>query len=281
MKTIVYADLLFLINFIINLVILKTTCIFMKYRPCIWRIFAGALIGGLYAVCFFCPNAKMFYIFPFKILISMLMISITMPGYRIYKFIKSCAVFYLTSFSFAGIILAMIYFTYSKHTAAPVMDSGIFYFKISISTLIVSGLIVYILLWLVSVIFTKSKMIGVRKLKIKLGQNECVLSALCDTGNLLTDPISNLPVVIADKKSVMPLFPMGIPDTESGYTSGAKLRLIPYSSLGAKNEMMTGFVPDKVLLDCKTDVGVIIGISESALSETDEYNALFNPNIIN
>ncbi len=281
MKTIVYLDMLFLINFIINLILLKITCIFMKCPSKLLKLCVASLLGGIYAVCFFCPGAKSFYIFPFKVIVSMIMVLIALPKCGLIKFMKSCAVFYLTSFSFAGIMLALVYFTSFADSGMFYSDKGIFYFDISISTLIISSFVVYILLWLVSAVFTKNKMIGIRELRIRLGQRECVLSALCDTGNLLTDPISKMPVIIADKNSVLPLFPLGIPDMLNGCTSDVKLRIIPYSSLGAKNEMMTGFVPDRVELDGKQAEGVIVGISENALSETDEYNALFNPNILN
>ena len=44
---------------------------------------------------------------------------------------------------------------------------------------------------------------------------------------------------------------------------------------------MLGFVPDRITIDGKTALDVVVGISEKALSTTNEYNALFNPNILN
>ncbi len=106
------------------------------------------------------------------------------------------------------------------------------------------------------------------------------MCAMSDTGNLLTDPISRHPVIIADKKSVMPLFPDGLPDAEKGCARGARLRVIPYSSVGAKDGLLTGFVPDHIELDGKCTGNVVIAICDNALCENDEYNALFNPNIL-
>ncbi len=281
MKAIVYADMLFLVNFIINMMLLKVMCIFMKYHTKLLRVIIASGVGGIYAVCMFYPQLKMLYILPFKIGISVIMIFIVIPKCSIVKLIKCLAIFYLTSFSFAGIMLSLIYITNFTQSDVPFIRNGVFYFDISIYTLIISSIIVYALLWLTSAVFNKNKLLGIRKLKIGLGQKECVLSALCDTGNLLTDPISQMPVIIADKKSIMPLFPAGIPDITNGCLSGAKVRVIPYSSLGAKDAIMTGFVPDRVELDGKSAHGVIVGISEEALCDNDEYNALFNPNILN
>lgn len=281
MKAIVYADMLFLVNFVINMVLLKVTCIFTK-SPSGWvRMTLAACVGSVYAVCMFFPEIEMLYIFPVKMAVSVIMLLITEPKTSLVKLIKKCAVFYLTSFCFAGILLALIYFTDFASGAAPTVSNGIFYFDISLTTLIISSAIVYILLRLASAVFARNKTLGIKQLKITLGPRECVMSAMSDTGNMLTDPISRNPVIIADKASVMPLFPAGLPNAENGCACGAKLRVIPYSSIGKQGGIMTGFVPDTIELDGKSTNNVVIAICENALSETNEYNALFNPNILN
>ncbi len=281
MKAIVYLDVLFLINFIINMVILKVTSVFIKADTKVFRLCVASCIGSIYAIGMFLPKISFLYIFPFKLLVSLIMIVISQKEFAPIKLIKSCAVFYLTSFSFAGIMLCLVYFTAFSDTAYPIIKNGIFYFDISLTTLIITSGIVYFLLRLSSRVFSRNKSLGIKKLRIILGERECIMSALSDTGNLLKDPISSYPVIIADKKSVMPLFPSGVPDAQSLVTGGANLRVIPYSSIGAKNEIMTGFIPDMIEIDGKVKKDVVIGISENTICDTDEYNALINPNILN
>jgi len=280
MKAIVYADMLFLVNFVINMVLLKVTCAFSK-SSCGWlRLTIAAALGSVYAVCMFFPSVEMLYIFPVKIAVSLIMLVITDPHSGFIKLIKSCAVFYLASFCFAGVMLALIYFTDFADGAAPLVSNGIFYFDISLTTLIASSCAVYIILKLASAVFARNKVLGIKKLKITLGERECEMCAMSDTGNLLTDPISHHPVIIADKKSVMPLFPYGLPDAQEGCAQGAKLRVIPYSSVGADDGLLTGFVPDQIELDGKCTKNVVIAICDNALCKNNEYNALFNPNTL-
>lgn len=280
MKAIVYADMLFLVNFIINMILLRVTCAFSKSSSSWLRLCVASALGSVYAVCMFFPSAHMLYIFPAKLAVSLIMLVITDPHSGIIKLIKSCAVFYLASFCFAGVMLALIYFTDFADGTAPMVSNGIFYFDISLTTLIASSCVVYIILKLASAVFARNKVLGIKKLKITLGERECEMCAMSDTGNLLTDPISRSPVIIADKKSVMPLFPDGLPDAEEGCARGARLRVIPYSSVGAKDGLLTGFVPDRIELDGKSTADVVIAICDNALCENDEYNALFNPNIL-
>ena len=281
MKTIVYADMLFIINFIINIIILKITVIFSQTKPALWRMVSAASLGAVYAIFMFFPKISFLYIFPAKLAVSLIMIKITVPKTSVFNTLKLCAVFYLVSFAFAGILLALIYFTDFASGAGPVISNGVFYFDVSLKNLILTSLIAYVLIKIASAVFSRNKMIGIKPLKIFLDSKECTLSALCDTGNLLKDPISDAPVVIAEKQSLKSLFPDGMPNCETAENYCRKIRIIPYSSIGNASAIMTGFIPDRVIVDGKDTGDVVIGISETPLSSENEYNALFNPNIIN
>lgn len=280
MKITVYADVLFLINFIINLILLKISSLFMKNTSSIFRMSVSSAIGAVYAVCMFFPDISFLYIFPFKLIISVIMIKILCPGARIIKTIKFTAVFYMVSFTFAGVLLALIYVGSISSTANPIMHNGIFYFDISIGTLLTASGVSYALIAVSTAIFKRNKTLGIKNLTIVLSDRMCELTALSDTGNLLTDPISSFPVIIAEKKRLKPLFPHGVPSMEAIDQCDVKMRLIPYSSLGCESGMLTGFVPDEVQIDGKKTCRVIVAMSSEALSKSDEYNALFNPNIL-
>ncbi|MBR5504862.1 MAG: sigma-E processing peptidase SpoIIGA, partial [Clostridia bacterium] len=177
MKAIVYADMLFLVNFIINMILLRVTCAFSKSSSSWLRLCVASALGRVYAVCLFFPSAHMLYIFPAKLAVSLIMLVITDPHSGIIKLIKRCAVFYLASFCFAGVMLALIYFTDFADGAAPMVSNGIFYFDISLTTLIASSCVVYIILKLASAVFARNKVLGIKKLKITLGERECEMCA--------------------------------------------------------------------------------------------------------
>lgn len=281
MKITVYADILFLINFIINIILLKISSLFMKNPTTTLRMVLASSIGAVYAVCMFFPDISFLYTLPFKLLVSVLMIRLISPKAGAIKTTKFTAVFYLVSFTFAGVLLAMIYVGSISDAVSPIVHNGIFYFDISLSTLIGASAISYIVIWLSCAIFKRNKTLGIKTLKIALSDRICEVTALSDTGNLLTDPISNTPVVIAEKSYLGNLFPDGVPDIDNTDNPNVKIRLIPYSSLGNESGILTGFIPDEVSIDGQKIQEVIVAISPHALSKSNEYNALFNPNILN
>ncbi len=276
----IYADMLFLVNFIINLILLKLCSLLVKTSPSTPRLTFASAAGAVYALFMFFPNISFFYIFPFKLAISFLMIRIISPKAKLVRLVKFTAVFYLVSFTFAGVLLMLIYLSSSSPALNPVMQNGIFYFDIPMRSLLPASALSYGIIVLSQAIFKRNKTIGIRSLKIILSGRECTVPALSDTGNLLKDPISRVPVIIAEQKFIINLFPDGIPSVENAETSNLRLRLIPYTSLGNQGGMLTGFIPDEVRIDGHKASRVIVAISPDALSKEDEYNALFNPNIL-
>lgn len=280
MNATVYADILFLINFIINIILLKITSLFMKAKPSALRLALSSTVGSMYAVFMFFPKISFLYIFPFKLAVSVIMIKIIFPKAKAVKITKSTAIFYLVSFTFAGILLSLIYFGSISKNFSPKVHNGIFYFDISLTKLLLASAICYLVLSFGGTIYKRNKIMGIRRLSIALSGRICEMAALSDTGNLLKDPISKAPVIVAEKRYILNLFPDGIPDIENLNAGNIRLRLIPFSSLGNRDGMLTGFVPDEVCIDGRKTQNVIVAISPHALSDCDEYNALFNPNIL-
>jgi len=276
----VYADVLFLVNFLINLIILKITCLFMKENPLTSRLCLSSSLGALYAIFMFFPKLSFLYIIPFKIAFSIIMIKMVCPKAGFVKLCKYIILFYLVSFTFAGVLLSLIYLGGLQNETARVFRSGIFYFDISLSKLLCAWGICYAVLALGTAVFKRNKSLGIKQLKICLSGRICEIDALCDTGNLLRDPFSNSPVIIAEKKYLLKLFPDGVPDIDSQDASDLKLRLIPYSSIGKKDGMMIGFIPDEITVDGKKTKSSVIAISPDTLSRPGEYGALFNPDIL-
>jgi len=81
------------------------------------------------------------------------------------------------------------------------------------------------------------------------------VKTMIDTGNLLKDPISRMPVAVVEKSIVEQIIPRGIIDNFNKILGGgkeiilkeeeqeylSKFRLIPFSSLGKQNRIITWF----------------------------------------
>lgn len=75
-------------------------------------------------------------------------------------------------------------------------------------------------------------------------------SALCDSGNLATEPISSLPVVIVSETACQ------LPCIGSGQDTTIKWRAVPIKTIGGER-LLFGFIPDELRVSGKTVSAVV------------------------
>lgn len=293
---VVYIDVLFAVNLLINYILLRACCVFVALKQNKYRIFLGAFIGACYSVLIFFPDFSVMYSTLAKLLISMLIVASAFPFYTFGNYLKTLLIFYTVSFGFGGCVLGVFYFSDIGARLGAVYSNGVFYFNLPWTILALSGAMFYLLLKLFG-IFSKKTTQNKRfkkRLCLFYKNKTAEVTALLDTGNSLVDPITLSPVIIAEYKSIKNLF---ADDVQTGLDrigkdnitwimtevsqKGLPARLIPFSSLGNENGILIGFVPDKVELYDECGVKVldkcVVGIYERALSKDRSYAALFNP----
>ncbi len=130
-------------------------------------------------------------------------------------------------------------------------------------------------------------------LKIIINKKSKYIKSIIDTGNFLREPISKLPVVVVEKRALEKVIPEYVLDNLDKIIDGqevdlqdyvAKVRLIPFSSLGKENGMLLGIKADAILVetDEKSIVlsNAIIGIYNGILNKMGKYQALIGLDII-
>jgi len=299
-KPIIYVDVLFTINLLINYLLLWTTSKIGKVHTSPLRIFMGAALGAIYAVIMFFPAFKIYYTFMAKVIFSIALIAVTFNIAKMKTFLKILGLFYLVSFTFGGAALGLFYFTNVGAFVGAILSNGIIYFNLPCKTLIVSSCIAYMVIRLsLRIIYKFNKENMYISVIIDFDKKDICVNALIDTGNSLYDPISDFPVIVVEFRAVKSLLPEDIQIifNESNendlaliskvvYNSvwASRFRLIPFSSLGKENGMLIGFKPDNVKIieenggrDLKD---IIIAIYNKQLSKDNKYNALLHPEII-
>lgn len=121
---------------------------------------------------------------------------------------------------------------------------------------------------------------------------------MVDTGNLLKEPITNIPVVVVENKILYDVVPKEILENIEKILGGdlssisektkqeymSKLKVIPFSSLGKQNGMLLGLKADGLEIDVADGVKnvdkIIIGIYNKNLSKKGEYSALLGIDVI-
>jgi len=124
---------------------------------------------------------------------------------------------------------------------------------------------------------------------------EATLTALADTGNSLADPLTQAPVLVAEQAAVLPALPVplrallrnGLADdlpalleAIAAANLAARLRMLPFASVGAPHGMLLGLRTDAIYLHkdghSLAIPGGIVALCREPLSG-GAYNALLPP----
>ena len=296
----VYLDVLFLENVVMNYMILLVAAKFSKSKTSNLRLFLGALVGALYvAVMVMIPGIKFSYTAFAKIFLSLVIVVIAFPPERVSYFLKNLAIFYVSTFIFAGAAFAFLYFNQN----GGFIRNGIIYifwqskWTVLFLSIIMASIIIRIFWDILQYKFIKEKLLI--RLKIVFEDKIIVIAALIDTGNSLHDPLTNMPVIVVEFKAIKEILPLDIQSIfeeskendltcVTGIISNSewfsRFRLIPFSSLGKDNGMLIGFKPDYIEIgeneDRKGIKNVIVGIYNRSLSRNEVYKALLSPELI-
>ena len=257
----------------------------------------GSAIGAVYTILIYIMPNKITLSFVLKIILSVVMIYLTFLPANFKELLKMIVFFYLTSFVFGGAALGAIYMI---NAGKITIQNGILIGKYTILT-IFAGVIVAFFIILSAFKFVKTKFSKsdlLCNIKIKINQNEIKTKAMLDTGNLLKEPITNIPVVVIEHKLLYQTIPHEILDNIEQILGGdlnnipeeikneyiSKLKVIPFTSLGKQNGMLLGLKADGVEVETTDNVKnidkVIIGIYNKKISKNEKYRALLGIDMV-
>lgn len=104
------------------------------------------------------------------------------------------------------------------------------------------------------------------------GKRKCKILALIDTGNTLRDPLTGEPVSILARETAKKIL--------DGEETG-NIRYIPYHSIGKEEGVMPVFRLDRMIVDKgkRTISEPLVAVSEEYMTE-DEYEMILNPDLL-
>ena len=277
MEVKIYVDVLFIINFIIDYILLSVTSFFAKKSPSLFKMCLSSVIGALFSsAMFFAPENSLFSFFS-SLTVAFLMVFFAFGTNKAFVLIKDTAIFYLVSAVVSGIGFS---FVFSGKISQSAINNGIFYTDINAYTLL--------LVFVISVFLIHTSTGYIKKQKIKSsyiynvtiernGRTVCD-SALFDTANFMRDPISQKSVIIAEWQSVSSLFDENA-ITEAIVNNPKDFLYIALSGIGGSTGMYA-FSPDKVTSSeiCFFEP-VLVAITEIPLDKDGSYRIIL-PNSV-
>ncbi len=227
----VYIDLVFLINFYLDFLIIIITSITLKKNAKLKRILLGSLVGSL-SLIFLFININNYLLFFIKFIIAVL-INIVVFGYKDLKStLENISYFYMISIILGG-------FCYYLNIELNGFNNKTYFL------LIISPIILYI--YYRQTIFFKNTRSLIHKVKIVFNDQVLDLNGYIDTGNKLYDPVTKKGVIIINKKLVN--------------LNDKKILYVPYYSVNNKG-IIKCLKPQYIEIDGIKKNNYLVGLSD-------------------
>ena len=248
----VYLDLVFLINFFFDSILLFSVALILKRQTNLKRILLGSVFGTISISCLFIRLSSI-SLFLIKFLIALIMVIITFNYKDIRYTFKNIFYLYMVSIILGGFLyLLNIEFNY-KHDGIIFYNKGLkanFYLF-----LLTSPLIIY--LYIKQIKDIKNNYSNYYKLDIYLNDGKVIsTTSFLDTGNNLFDPYFNRPIILIDNNLIKDdynykdilLVPYDTIDSH-GILKCLKVNYIYILGIGIRRNVLIGISNKKIMID--------------------------------
>ena len=265
---VVYIDSVFFVNALIDCFLLLATGGICGVRVRRARLILSAALGGLYAAAGYLPGMGFLLSPLLRVAFGILIALAAFGGQR--SLLRPTLTLFAVAAAFGGVAWALALFTGGRLAEPQVLIPAL---------LCCCGIF--------SIVFRRAGRRGgaIAQLTLIRGGRCVRLSAMADTGNSLTDPLTGSGVAVAGADDLMPLFEGESPNPavlvrERGAVAAfealedSRFRLVPYSAVGVEDGLLLAFRPDEARLDGRPKRSLLVAVSPNNVSDGGAYRAL-------
>lgn len=253
-----YIDVFFLVNFMMDYIVLQVTRKMLKTQTSHVRICIGAASGAvLTCIIIVIPglNAVVQFVL-FHAVVNVVMIKIGLKIGWNKTFLKAYILLYISAFILGGVMEYLHQY----------IRAGSLFFVLALA-----GYYVSLGVWNLISYLAGQKAVRCA-VRLFAGEKECTVEVLVDTGNRLRDMVTGKPVSIISRDAARKLWG----DDLKG------MRYIPYHTVGKAEGVMPLMVLDKMCVLRKEELWIekpLVAVGEEQLT-SDEYEMIMNPDIL-
>ena len=268
---VVYGDMIFLLNLLINYTLLRGTARLGGTAPRQLRLWLGSTVGGLYSVLVFVPGFSWLNMISCKLATAAVMLW-TAFGW------KSSTLRLAAVFSALSLVLCGTVYAFHCMGKAPISAGGYLLYPVSWSTLLLTAFAVSTACRFLLPPLNHSSNSTIPITLSKQGKR-IHITALRDSGNTLRDPLSGGEVLTVYWRALSPLLPPSVnheslldPTSLLPRISELSPRLIPYRTVGTKNGILLA-IPLEITIGKESRIG-LVALSPTPVSDGGAYEAL-------
>lgn len=269
-EMVVYADILMIVNFIVDYFLLGLTELLLKRRSKLWRRLTGAAVGAVSSLYIFLPQSA----FVLEILIRLAISgTITLCAFglkNLKEFLRASVCFFAVTFLYAGAMMAL-WLLFRPH--GMVINNSVVYFDVSPLFLIAFSVIGYFVSAIIRLFLgKKGTSAKCATVTLAVDEKQVTLEAMVDSGNSLTDAFGLSEVIISDNKTANRL----LGDLQSEFCA-RRYRALPCGTVSSM-DILDGYRLDRAEISfegiTKKIEKPILAVSKVALQDCE---AIINP----
>lgn len=285
MKYVIYIDVFFCVNLVMDFLILKLVSLYIKPQTTYIRCILGAILGstfGVLSLLISYENIIWHMLFSYIFIAVAMVVGTFGLGTR-RELIKRCIVLYVVTIFLGGLINLLYSYTYMG-----VFLQNLFWGlrnTTNILWMIGATFFTYICLKaLVRIVKRNSKTNMLVAVKLVHKGKERLLTGLIDTGNSLREPYTGKPVHIVCEETISSLL-------ESQDLHTERFKLVPFTSVGKNHGLIKVITIDELWVYTIEDTlkytndaiyiknEVAIGLYEGSLSNVGEFQMLLHNSV--
>lgn len=298
MKYTIYLDVLFFVNFGMNACVLWITGKICRRRLVWWRQLAAALAGAFLMILLVwlpLPGRWLYYALGYGVC-GFLMCWLAASPESVREAVK-CYLCMLTVTFLLGGIMNWLYLEteFGTYINRLCMQDGLGIRGLIILTLTAGGIFSVLELGMAEIRQERKRLCY--RVTLYYDERKIQGRGLVDTGNFLTEPLTNRPVVLAEAGWIYKVLPEAYQELVRHYMETEKIdydtiarrsligaRWIPYSSVGKENGEMLAVICTKMVLERQKRrvvyPNVIVGIAPAPLMGGRQYQMLLHMDVI-
>lgn len=281
--TVIYVDSVFVLNAVMDYLLLLCTARLAGVPLRRGRYLLGALAGGAYAVAVFLPGLEALSAAPVKGAVGVLLAVVAFGGEE--KLMRLTLLLLAVSCGLAGCVLGL---GLLAGGGVP-MVNGILYTDVNAKTLLLASTAAYLVLTLVFHAAAKHGLTGeLTEVRVCLGGRVVQLTALLDTGSSLRDPVSGEAVLVVARGGLDAVLPVPVRRLlgENGLYLPADLLeplrqaapelrfyLLPYRSVGQASGLLLAVRSEWTEIEGERHPGMPVALAPGTLGAG--YHALW------